>query len=478
MAWTKFNNVTLTSGSREVTVNDGTSVAEILAGFDLVKDGLVYELDTPSAGNLMLVDPWPNSTEASASIKVRQTHAPIASQIHQAIQRLSANSDTFEDLKEGAFLDVVNGLEGGTLQATAFKQLATDQEALNGVADKIPNALQVAKNRKRKNYIVNPSMAVSQENGDGPNSISASFIYGADQHRSSVNSNTGATIQVSRSGSGLKVEATTAATDLSSNFDVQADLISIESQNVAHLNSKNVTLSLDVETNWTGKLPIRIAGVINGTVRSYVVDVAVTSGVRSRKSITVPFEVNTVDRNDNTLGLEVIIGGCNEGTLQTTSSGTWVNGFPICTDQSTQWVKTAGNYVEITAVKLEEGSTPTAFEPNSYAYDLAECQRYGFLLDTLNTMQVLGSGFRFTTDKLRFSTVLPVAMRDTLPAIEVKISKSFVAYGNGSSFTVSSVDSSILTTGNSLAIQASCSGITMGAYSVAFNGAIFINARL
>lgn len=123
MAWTKFNNVTLTSGSREVTVNDGTSVAEILAGFDLVKDGLVYELDTPSAGNLMLVDPWPNATEASATVKVRQTHAPIAAQIHQAIQRLSSNSDTFE-----------------TLKSAAFKDVATEAEAKNGTADVLPDA--------------------------------------------------------------------------------------------------------------------------------------------------------------------------------------------------------------------------------------------------------------------------------------------------------------------------------------------------
>lgn len=137
MAWTKFNDVTLTTGSRVVTINDNTPVEQIYAGYDLVKDGLVYELDTPSAGNLMLVDNWADATASNVSVKVRQTHAPLANLIHQAIQRLSDNSDTFEslgdvsnltiadgitetELNKGAFLDVADGITETELNKAAF----------------------------------------------------------------------------------------------------------------------------------------------------------------------------------------------------------------------------------------------------------------------------------------------------------------------------------------------------------------------
>jgi hypothetical protein len=144
MTWTKFNDVTLTNGSRVVTVNDNTPVEQIYAGYDLIKDGLVYELDTPSAGNLMLVDNWTGATASNVSVKVRQTHAPLANLIHQAIQRLSDNSDTFESLGEisnltiadgitetelnnGAFLGVADGITETELKKGAFLDVAAGQ---------------------------------------------------------------------------------------------------------------------------------------------------------------------------------------------------------------------------------------------------------------------------------------------------------------------------------------------------------------
>lgn len=231
---------------------------------------------------------------------------------------------------------------------------------------------------KRKNYIINPSMAVSQENGDGPTIVGSTPIYVADEVTAANTSGTGSLTGTRGAAGGLrtvKVTAGSAVTDLSGVKIAGRFERRFETQNVLGLNSKTVVYSAKITTNFSGKIPIAFRRI--APTRTYIVDVDVVSG-ENTVAVVVPFEANTVSGDADGLGFQMRVAGCNEGTFQTSTTGVWQDGDFISTDQSTQWVKSAGDFVEITAEKLEEGTVPSAFEPNSYATDLAECQRYYF----------------------------------------------------------------------------------------------------
>jgi hypothetical protein len=238
-------------------------------------------------------------------------------------------------------------------------------------ADQLPTNAQI---RNPRNRIVNPSMAISQENGDGPSVIGGSDLYMADQWLSG-NFGAGGTITGSRSSSGIKVLATAATTDLTGTNVVLGFRHRIESQDIIGLNGGDVSLSFSANVNWTGNLAVSIQTY--DLSRSYVVDVQVSSGDNTCH-VVIPFEAATVLVDDNTTGLILTLCGNSEGTRQTSTIGAWASGYFIATTASTQWTKTLNNYVEITNVDLYEGNVPREFQPNSYSQDLFECQRYGF----------------------------------------------------------------------------------------------------
>lgn len=224
-----------------------------------------------------------------------------------------------------------------------------------------------------KNYIDNPSMAISQENGDGPNTLTDGYV--ADRWRVLNSTGTGA---ISAEISSLnnyktsKLTATTAVTDLTTT-KVVGLVHFFEAQDVYHLNGKEVTISFKVNTNWTGNLAVVIQN--HDASKAYVTDCAVTSG-ENDCSVTLTLEADTVDAADNGVGLRLLVGGNNEADRQTGTIGSWTAGNLYCSTSSTQWSKTLNNFVEFTEVQLVEGDTAPKFQPNSYQEDLAKCQRY------------------------------------------------------------------------------------------------------
>ena len=130
--------------------------------------------------------------------------------------------------------------------------------------------------------------------------------------------------------------------------------------------------------------------------------------------------------------LECYIHGTNQGAIGPNHSGngeweflsfTWtMSGIP-----SNNWFVdvfidngaygnvtiTAGDYFEATMLQLEEGKVATPFEHRSYGEELALCQRYCQVYDTL------GSGVWNSATSFFSSTSLPVSMR-VVPTITLK----------------------------------------------------------
>ena len=77
-----------------------------------------------------------------------------------------------------------------------------------------------------------------------------------------------------------------------------------------------------------------------------------------------------------------------------------------------------GEFLYITNVQLEKGSTATSFEYRSYGAELALCQRYYYRATTEGTSRIFGNGYVTSTTVADFTASFPVTMRDGPSALE------------------------------------------------------------
>ena len=285
-----------------------------------------------------------------------------------------------------------------------------------------------ASNMAGRNRIINGDMRIDQRNAGAAVTVGTGSNFVVDRFTSTNTTATGtitgqqATLGNSKS---IKLTATAAVTDLTTNKYVYGVKHRPEAQNVFDLNGKSVTFSFKVETNWAGNLPV---AVLNSAFnRSYVVDTAIVSGTNT-VSITLPMEAATVAANDNSVGLEITIGFNNEATYRTATTGSWIAGLFWVSTSSTQWTKTINNYINVTEVQLEEGSAATPFEHRSYGTELALCQRY---LPAFNGTGYIGQGFAYSTTQWVCMMPSIVTPRTTPTGLTVSSSAHF-NFSNGS----------------------------------------------
>ena len=332
----------------------------------------------------------------------------------------------------------------------------------------------------RRNMIINGDMQVDQRNGGASINIAGAAYYIVDRMASFKGSASGSiTGQQSTLGNlkSYKMTTSTAVTSFSGTARVHALIHVIESQNVFFANGKTVTLSFKVETNWSGNLSVRLGN--HNWTRTYIVNAEVAAGVND-VAISVPLESNTIVANDNSAGLVIEIGTNAQGSLQTSTEGSWIAGGARNLTSSTQWMLTAGTYINLTALQLEVGKVATPFEHRSYGEELALCQRYFRRMgnnDGTNT-HLMGGGVESSVTFV-VSMVNPTTMR-AVPT--VTIGGGVLAYSASSgSVTINSFASRC--SRDVACIQASVGGSsTVGQSAVLFgagtNGHIDLNAEL
>ena len=262
----------------------------------------------------------------------------------------------------------------------------------------------------RRNMIINGDMQVDQRNGGASINIAGAAYYIVDRMASFNGSPSGSiTGQQSTLGNlkSYKMTTSTAVTSFSGTARVHALIHVIESQNVFFANGKTVTLSFKVETNWSGNLSVRLGN--HNWTRTYIVNAEVVAGVND-VAISVPLESNTIVANDNSAGLVIEIGTNAQGSLQTSTEGSWIAGGARNLTSSTQWMLTAGTYINLTALQLEVGKVATPFEHRSYGEELALCQRYYWQYLNPANVYVYASG-QFAANNHRLTIQHPVNMR-------------------------------------------------------------------
>ena len=234
----------------------------------------------------------------------------------------------------------------------------------------------------------------------------------------------------------LKMDCTTANTSVGANDRVllgqRFEGFNVQTLAKGTSAAKPVTLSFWVKSNKTGTYIVELFDSPNGRQisKSYTISVADTW---EKKTITYEGDTSGVFPNNNSLTLLVqfwlAVGSTyTSGTLNTSWA---VNDNANRAVGQVNLADSTSNYINITGVQLEVGTTATPFENLQYGQQLALCQRYYQQYGSSSTTPI-GAGVWFTTTQVLGLLTFPVIMR-TAPTITTTGTGWIKAYRDGSS---------------------------------------------
>jgi hypothetical protein len=301
----------------------------------------------------------------------------------------------------------------------------------NGIADDAVTTDKYVEYPPYRNLIINGDMSIAQRGTSSTGQTSSGYKT-CDRFRLSINTLGTWTITQdsdtpSNQGFGysLKLQCTTADASPASTDDLYIQH-KIEGQNLTQLkyggsSAESLTLSFWVKSNKTGTASLNFLQRDN-SAKLYTTTYSISSAnTWEKKTITISGDTSGVINNDNGSGFE-ILWWLNSGSLYT--SGTTRNAWSSYADGDTN-VSNLGlggstsDYINITGVQLEVGTSASDFEFLPYDVNLRRCQRY-FLrtyrgaTGDYHTYPAKGQG----TTAARFNFYLNVPMRATPSIIE------------------------------------------------------------
>ena len=137
----------------------------------------------------------------------------------------------------------------------------------------------------------------------------------------------------------------------------------------------SASFSMWIKTNVTGTHHVSFQN--SACNASYVKTFSVSSANSWTKvSATIPSPSNGTWLTDSNAGVIIKIDDMCDN-LKTASTGAWLSGNYSCpTAYNSNLWQVANNYLEITGLQFEKGTTNTPFEFRPPAFELALCQRY------------------------------------------------------------------------------------------------------
>jgi hypothetical protein len=195
----------------------------------------------------------------------------------------------------------------------------------------------------------------------------------------------------------------------------------------------SVTLSFWVRSNTTGTFG---GSVQNGAgTRSYPFTYTINAAnTWEYKTVTIPGETTGVWATNNLAG-PVVNFSLGTGTTYSGTANTWGSANYLSATGATSLMLSTSNYLYVTGVQFEKGSTATSFDYRPYGTELALCQRY-YWQSATNTYSAIGSGFANGTTAAIVYIKHPVSMR-ALPTF-VAANSPLVVF-TGSSSTISGI---------------------------------------
>lgn len=151
--------------------------------------------------------------------------------------------------------------------------------------------------------------------------------------------------------------------------------VPFEGFNVFDLRGKAVAVSFVFNTNLSGTYSVALRDGALGY--SYVTTITAVANTPMQVKIpasAIPTAASVP--NTNALGLLLNVGFLNTASYQTSTLDSWQAADLASASGATNWGSTAGNFIELTNLQLEEGAVATPFIRRSYQHELALTQRY------------------------------------------------------------------------------------------------------
>ena len=306
---------------------------------------------------------------------------------------------------------------------------AGNTTTINGVT---PNSANVI----GKNLVINGAMQIAQR-GTSTTGVTSAGYHAVDRFLENflglgtwtVSQDTDAPDGFSNS---LKLACTTADASPAASDRVNIQY-RIEGQTLQQLakgtaSAKSVTLSFWVKSNKTGNMQVNF--VDNDNARTIGNTVTINSASTwEKKSITFAGDTSGAFVNDNNLSAIVqwwLDSGSDFSSGSVPTSWQATNAINNNAGGTLALGDSTSNYINITGVQLEAGSSATEFEHRPYGTELQLCQRYYQLggsgasgqVDSTTTVRAVGLPF-------------PVAMRSTPSGAMATASITALDFGTG-----------------------------------------------
>ncbi len=239
----------------------------------------------------------------------------------------------------------------------------------------------------KKNYVVNGGMQISLEyNGTA---ATGQALYAVEQFTTEISSGAAFSIQqvasLTPGGSPNRLRFTVTTADATIAAGEYGDIVTkIEGNRVADLrfgtaSAKSFTVQFGVKAPAGTYCIIVLNNAVN---RSYVAEYTISAGEANTevvKSVTIPGDTTGTWAKDTTAGLWVRW-SLAVGTTYQQAANAWGTGNTLGSSNQFNFFGTNGNVFELFDVGVYEGINPPEFVPNSYSFDLIECQRYWELI--------------------------------------------------------------------------------------------------
>ena len=276
-----------------------------------------------------------------------------------------------------------------------------------------------------KNRIINGDMRIDQRNAGASVTQSTSVVYTVDRWWIYGSAASKFTLQQQTSvvptgyTHAIKATSSSAYTVASTDeFDIAQY---IEGFNVADLgwgtaNAKSITLSFLVYSSLTGTFGGQIANY--NSSRSYPFSYTISSAnTWTTISVTIPGDTSGTWYTNSSAGILVLF-SLGAGSTKSGTANTWAGANYTQPTGSTSVVGTNGATFYITGVQLEIGTSATPFERRLYNQELANCQRYYWMLaPNQSGNRPIGTWSYLLSNYIEGYLQYPVKMR-TVPSLD------------------------------------------------------------
>lgn len=149
----------------------------------------------------------------------------------------------------------------------------------------------------------------------------------------------------------------------------------IEGYNAYRVPGQPLFASFYFYTNVTGTFTLSVRD--STAANSYVTTFTATSGTPVKITLPVPtVPTGAVIPVTNGVGMQVTIGALSLGNYEVAAQAGWQAGNYFCASTATNWAATVGNFIAVSELQLEIGTSNTPFGHLKYSEFLEQCQRY------------------------------------------------------------------------------------------------------